>query len=51
MVGSAWGIMAIEGRLLSGMGADSRTKRFGNYTIGSRSQSEAKGLFTGLHRL
>jgi hypothetical protein len=43
--------MAIVGRLLSGVGADSRTFRFGNYAIGNRSQSEAMGLFTGLHRL
>jgi hypothetical protein len=49
--GNACGVMTIVGCLLPGVGADSRTKRFGNYTIGSRSQSEAKGLFTGLHRL
>ena len=47
----AMGVGTILGRLLSGVGVDSRTFRFGNYAIGSRSQSEAMGLFTGLHRL
>jgi len=32
--------MTIVACLLSGVGADSRTKRFGNYTIGSRNQSD-----------
>jgi hypothetical protein len=38
--GNACGVMTIEACLPPGVGADSRTKRFGNYTIGSRSQSD-----------
>lgn len=41
MEGSACGVMTIVACLPPGVGANSRTKRFGNYTIGSRSQSEA----------